>query len=70
MGMTELQRKTNRMNFGELQEDVSQERISFTLGQAASTSLADGRRIRGSVVDNKTLVKMPQKMQVKGNNLF
>uniref|UniRef100_A0A914XY03 U4/U6 small nuclear ribonucleoprotein Prp31 n=1 Tax=Panagrolaimus superbus TaxID=310955 RepID=A0A914XY03_9BILA len=57
MGMTDLRRKTNRMNFGELQEDVSQEHIGFTLGQAASTSLAGGGRIRGSVVDNKTRVK-------------
>uniref|UniRef100_A0AC35FMW8 U4/U6 small nuclear ribonucleoprotein Prp31 n=1 Tax=Panagrolaimus sp. PS1159 TaxID=55785 RepID=A0AC35FMW8_9BILA len=63
MGMTELRRKTNRMNFGELQEDVSQEHIGFTLGQAASTSLAGGGRIRGAVVDNKTRVKMSQKMQ-------
>uniref|UniRef100_A0A914PJH9 U4/U6 small nuclear ribonucleoprotein Prp31 n=1 Tax=Panagrolaimus davidi TaxID=227884 RepID=A0A914PJH9_9BILA len=54
MGITELQRKTNRMNFGELQADVSQEHIGFTLNQAASTSLAGGGRIRGSIVDNKT----------------
>uniref|UniRef100_A0A914QJN7 U4/U6 small nuclear ribonucleoprotein Prp31 n=1 Tax=Panagrolaimus davidi TaxID=227884 RepID=A0A914QJN7_9BILA len=57
--------KTNRMNFGELQENVSQEDIGFTLGQAASTSLAGGGRIRESVVDNKTRVKqnVTQKMQ-------
>jgi len=63
MGMTELRRKANRINFGELQEDVSQEHIGFTLGQAASNTLAGGGRIRGSVVDNKTRVKMSQKMQ-------
>uniref|UniRef100_A0A914PH19 Prp31 C-terminal domain-containing protein n=1 Tax=Panagrolaimus davidi TaxID=227884 RepID=A0A914PH19_9BILA len=61
MGMTEFRRKTNRMNFG---EDVSQEHIGFTFGQAASTSLEGGGRIRGSVVDKKkTRVKMSQKMQ-------
>ena len=63
MGMTELRRKANRINFGELQEDVSQEHIGFTLGQAKSNTLAGGGRIRGSVVDNKTRVKMSQKMQ-------
>jgi U4/U6 small nuclear ribonucleoprotein PRP31 len=63
MGMTELRRKSNRMNFGELQEDVSQQHMGFTLGQAASNSLAGGGRIRSAVVDNKTRVKMSQKMQ-------
>uniref|UniRef100_A0A7E4VU13 U4/U6 small nuclear ribonucleoprotein Prp31 n=1 Tax=Panagrellus redivivus TaxID=6233 RepID=A0A7E4VU13_PANRE len=62
-GMTELRRKTNRINFGELQEDVSQEHMGFTLGQAASSSLAGGGRIRSNIVDNKTRVKMSQKMQ-------
>lgn len=57
MGMTELRRKTNRVNFGELQEDVSQNHMGFTLGQASSSTLAGGGRIRANVVDNKTRVK-------------
>lgn len=57
MGMTDLRRKANRMNFGELQEDVSQEHMGFTLGQAASTSLAGGGRIRANAIDPKTRVR-------------
>lgn len=29
---TELRKKANRMNFGELQEDVMQDHLGFTLG--------------------------------------
>jgi len=61
-GMTELRRKENRMNFGELQEDVMQDHIGFTLGQAVSGSAAGGR-IRAAVVDNRTRVRMSQKLQ-------
>lgn len=57
MGMTDLRRKANRMNFGELQEDIMQTDVGFTLGQAKSQSLAGGGRIRASVVDNKTRVR-------------
>nr|CAD2167041.1 unnamed protein product [Meloidogyne enterolobii] len=60
---TELRKKANRMNFGELQEDVMQDHIGFTMGQAKSSSLPVGSRIRAAVVDNKTRVKMSQKLQ-------
>jgi len=63
MGTTELRKRTNRMNFGELQEDVMQEHMGFTLGQAKSETIAGGGRIRASVIDNKTRVRMSQKMQ-------
>jgi len=43
------------MNFGELQEDVMQEHIGFTLGHAVSGS--SGGRIRAAVVDNRTRVR-------------
>jgi U4/U6 small nuclear ribonucleoprotein PRP31 len=54
---TELRKKANRMTFGELQEDVMQDHLGFTLGQASSKSLPVGSRIRASMVDNKTRVK-------------
>ncbi|KAL3088659.1 hypothetical protein niasHT_010819 [Heterodera trifolii] len=60
---TELRRKANRMNFGELQEDVMQDHLGFTLGQANSHSLPSGGRLRASQVDNKTRVKVSQKLQ-------
>lgn len=33
LGMTDLRKKANRMNFGELGEDVMQDNIGFDLGQ-------------------------------------
>ena len=60
---TELRKKANRMNFGELQEDVMQDHLGFTLGQASSNTLPVGSRIRAAVVDNKTRVRMSQKLQ-------
>jgi len=63
LGMTDLRKKTNRVNFGELQEDVMQTHMGFTLGQAKSETMAGGGRIRASVIDNKTRVRMSQKMQ-------
>jgi U4/U6 small nuclear ribonucleoprotein PRP31 len=58
LGMTDLRKKTNRMNFGELQEDVMQTHIGFTLGQAKSETIAGGGRIRASVIDQKTRVRL------------
>ncbi|KHJ78547.1 u4/U6 small nuclear ribonucleoprotein Prp31 domain protein [Oesophagostomum dentatum] len=62
MGMTDLRKSANRMNFGELAEDVLQDHIGFDLGQVKTGNIAGGR-IRAGVVDSKTRVKMSQKMQ-------
>ncbi|KJH53359.1 snoRNA binding domain protein [Dictyocaulus viviparus] len=62
MGMTDLRKSANRMNFGELTEDVLQDHMGFDLGQVKSGGISGGR-IRAGVVDNKTRVKMSQKMQ-------
>lgn len=53
LGMTELRKKSNRMNFGELAEDVIQENMGFSLGQALSGP-SSGSRIRNATVDPKT----------------
>ncbi|KHN84540.1 U4/U6 small nuclear ribonucleoprotein Prp31 [Toxocara canis] len=60
LGMTEMRRKANRMNFGELSEDVIQESVGFSLGQATSGPSSSGR-IRGAAVDPKTRAR--QKLQ-------
>jgi len=60
-GLTELRKKQNRMNFGQLQEDVIQDHVGFSLGQAKTGGA--GARIRAPVVDNKTRVRMSQKLQ-------
>ncbi|CAB3407530.1 unnamed protein product [Caenorhabditis bovis] len=62
LGMTELRKNQNRMNFGELAEDVMQEHMGFDLGQAKGGNVAGGR-IRAAVVDQKTRVRMSQKLQ-------
>lgn len=62
LGLTELRRKANRMNFGELQEDVIQDNVGFSLGQAVSGP-SSGGRIRAVVVDPKTRARMSQKLQ-------
>ncbi|VDN30672.1 unnamed protein product, partial [Cylicostephanus goldi] len=40
MGMTDLRKSANRMNFGELAEDVLQDHIGFDLGQVSFTLFA------------------------------
>ncbi|VDO42974.1 unnamed protein product [Brugia timori] len=62
LGMTELRKKSNRMNFGELAEDVIQENMGFSLGQALSGP-SSGSRIRSATVDPKTRARMSQKLQ-------
>uniref|UniRef100_A0A915BC29 U4/U6 small nuclear ribonucleoprotein Prp31 n=2 Tax=Parascaris univalens TaxID=6257 RepID=A0A915BC29_PARUN len=62
LGMTEMRRKANRVNFGELSEDVIQESVGFSLGQASSGP-SSGGRIRGATVDPKTRARMSQKLQ-------
>ncbi|CAD6184556.1 unnamed protein product [Caenorhabditis auriculariae] len=62
LGMTELRKKQNRMNFGELAEDVMQEHMGFDLGHV-KTGNAAGGRIRTGVVDSKTRLRMSQKLQ-------
>ncbi|KAK0407329.1 hypothetical protein QR680_019138 [Steinernema hermaphroditum] len=62
LGLTELRKKANRMNFGELQEDVMQDNMGFSLGQASAGGKGSGS-IRASAVDNKTRVRMSQKLQ-------
>lgn len=57
LGMTEMRRKANRVNFGELSEDVIQESVGFSLGQASSGPSSSGR-IRGATVDPKTRARL------------
>lgn len=33
LGMTDIRKKANRMNFGELEEDIMQEKMGFGVGQ-------------------------------------
>uniref|UniRef100_A0A1I7S7D5 U4/U6 small nuclear ribonucleoprotein Prp31 n=1 Tax=Bursaphelenchus xylophilus TaxID=6326 RepID=A0A1I7S7D5_BURXY len=60
MGATEMRKKANRMNFAEIEEDVRQDAIGFSLGQMKSQTANGGGRLR-TVVDNKNKHKMSQK---------
>uniref|UniRef100_A0A0N4Z1Y2 U4/U6 small nuclear ribonucleoprotein Prp31 n=1 Tax=Parastrongyloides trichosuri TaxID=131310 RepID=A0A0N4Z1Y2_PARTI len=62
LGMTDLRKNTNRMGFGDIQEDINQEYMGHSAGMNATGSSGTGR-IRAAVVDNKTRVKMSQKLQ-------
>uniref|UniRef100_A0A8R1DS29 U4/U6 small nuclear ribonucleoprotein Prp31 n=1 Tax=Caenorhabditis japonica TaxID=281687 RepID=A0A8R1DS29_CAEJA len=61
LGMTDLRKSANRMNFGELAEDVMQEHLGFDIGQVKTGNVTGGR-IRTAAVDQKTRARMSQKM--------
>uniref|UniRef100_A0A0K0EID5 U4/U6 small nuclear ribonucleoprotein Prp31 n=1 Tax=Strongyloides stercoralis TaxID=6248 RepID=A0A0K0EID5_STRER len=62
LGMTELRKNANRMGFADIQEDINQEYMGHSAGMNATGSSSTGR-VRAAVVDNKTRVKMSQKLQ-------
>eukprot|EP00080_Pristionchus_pacificus_P006783 PDM66803.1 prp-31 [Pristionchus pacificus] len=62
LGMTDMRKKANRMNFGELEEDIMQERLGYGVGQLKQGGPSTGR-IRMGVVDEKTRVKMSKTLQ-------
>uniref|UniRef100_A0AC35TMM3 U4/U6 small nuclear ribonucleoprotein Prp31 n=1 Tax=Rhabditophanes sp. KR3021 TaxID=114890 RepID=A0AC35TMM3_9BILA len=61
MGMSEMRKQTNRMGFGDIQEDIDQQHMGVSEGFNAKG--ASSGRIRAAVVDNKTRVKISQKLQ-------
>ena len=56
LGLTEMRKKANRMNFAHLEEDILQTDVGFTLGQMKKGGT--GARVRGPVVDQKSRVRM------------
>jgi len=58
-GTTEMRKRANRLTFGELQEDLVQESMGYTLGQAAG----GGGYLRQAVADQRTKVRMSKKLQ-------
>lgn len=56
-----MRRKANRMTFGDIQEDVMQDNLGYTMGQMKSG--APGGRIRAAQVDQKSRARMSQKLQ-------
>ena len=62
LGMTEYRKKANRMNFGELEEDIMQTELGYGVGQMKQGGPSSGR-IRTGVVDDKTRVRMSKTLQ-------
>lgn len=62
LGMTEMRKAANRMNFGEIEEDAYQEDLGLSLGALGKSSSG---RIRGPIVDSKTKAKVSKTLQQK-----
>lgn len=63
LGMSEMRKQNNRMNFGEIEEDAYQDDLGFTkgnLGKKGGTG-----KIRGPVVDSKTKARISKTLQQK-----
>ncbi|XP_045211862.1 U4/U6 small nuclear ribonucleoprotein Prp31-like [Mercenaria mercenaria] len=62
LGLTEMRKQANRMNFGEIEEDAYQEDLGFSLGTIGKSKTG---RIRGPVVDSKTKARISKSLQQK-----
>ena len=60
LGMTQMRRSANRMNFGEIEEDAYQDDLGLSMG-----NLGKSGRVRGPQVDSKTKVKISKTLQQK-----
>ncbi|XP_048762205.2 U4/U6 small nuclear ribonucleoprotein Prp31-like [Ostrea edulis] len=62
LGLTEVRKAANRMNFGEIEEDAYQDDLGFTLGALGKSQSG---KIRGPVVDSKTKARISKTLQAK-----
>ncbi|KAK2154840.1 hypothetical protein LSH36_256g05012 [Paralvinella palmiformis] len=62
LGMTEVRKAANRMNFGEIEEDAYQTDLGFSLGTLGKSQSG---RIRGPLIDSKTKQKISKTLQQK-----
>ncbi|WAQ96549.1 PRP31-like protein, partial [Mya arenaria] len=62
LGLSEMRKAANRMNFGEIEEDAYQEDLGFSLGTMGKSKTG---RIRGPIVDSKTKARISKSLQQK-----
>lgn len=62
LGLSEMRKAANRMNFAEIEEDAYQEDMGFSLGTLGKSKTG---RIRGPVVDSKTKARISKTLQQK-----
>ena len=59
--VTELRKQANRMNFGELNEDVHQHAMGFDIGNVGKSGIGGG--IRMAQIDERTKVRVSQTLK-------
>lgn len=62
LGMTDMRRAANRMNFGEIEEDAYQDDLGVHLGTAGKSRSG---HVRGPPVDSKTKARISKTLQQK-----
>ncbi|KAL3876972.1 hypothetical protein ACJMK2_034744 [Sinanodonta woodiana] len=62
LGLTEMRKAANRMNFGEIEEDAYQDDLGFSLGTLGKSRSG---RVRGPVVDSKTKARISKTLHQK-----
>ena len=62
LGLTEMRKQANRMNFGEIEDDAYQDDLGFTLGNLGKSGSG---HVRGPVIDSKTKAKISKTLHQK-----
>ena len=62
LGLSELRKQANRMNFGQIEEDAYQDDLGFSMGTMGKSSSG---KIRGAPVDAKTKARISKTLQQK-----
>ena len=62
-----MRKQTNRMTFGEIEEDAYQADLGFSKGQLGKGGVAGP--IRGPTVDKKTQVSISKRLQVHSTKI-
>lgn len=65
MGMTDMRNAANRMNFGQLSEDIYQNHVGYSLGTLGKGQSSGGSRLRAPVADAKTKAKVSKALDKK-----
>lgn len=63
LGMTEIRKQANRLNFAEIEADAYQDDLGFSLGVLKKGGSGGGGAIRQAQVNKATNARMSQKMQ-------
>merc|ERR1711892_46176 len=65
LGMTDMRKYANRMNFGEIGDDVDQSDLGVDMGQLHAKGASGSGKVRAAPVDKKTQVRISKALQQK-----